>query len=178
MRDTESGQSRPVAPRGPAAEWQRGVDQSQLVRWWAGGLERLVPRRFRGAPLLFYPVICVNVLWGICFLFYRVSGLPVPAWDRLRPAPPLPTAAWDAVATIAAALGVAQALGTFMRARWGLAAAYALFACSAVLPWLPVVSAGVPSGADVILAFGLTIGEALLGGYYYRRRAWFQHSKE
>jgi hypothetical protein len=152
----------------------RGIDSSRLLRWWGGEIGRLFPARSRGAPPLFYLPIAVGLLWGGTFLVLRMGGLPGPAWLSIRPVPPLPSRIWDVVASAAAALGVAQAVGTLRRACWGLAAAYLWLGCLGALNWLPVASASSASWDEIAFRLVATTVDACLIVYYRNRRYWFR----
>jgi hypothetical protein len=140
-------------------------------------MHRILPRRFRGLPPLFYLMSSVGILWGAAFLFLRVSRQPIPAGMTLEPAPPLPNPILDVIATAMAAVGVAQGVGTLYRRRWGLAAAYASFVMDILWQWLVFELLPDYSPADTICnASALLVYTAILVAliiYYHNRRQWF-----
>jgi hypothetical protein len=131
------------------------------------------PQRFRGLPPLFYIPALAGIFWGIAFLFFRISGLPVPTGMELEPAPPLPNAVLDVVVILMAAAGVVQGVGTLYRKRWGLTAAYAWFALGTAFCWLALGSVDEPHPMAAVGVFLDTAVLLCFIVYYHNRRAWF-----
>ena len=153
-------------------KWNRGADSWLLIRLCAYHFERLFPRRWRGGPPLLYPIALASLLWGVGFLLLRMTGLDVSAWMRVYPAPPVPSATWDAIVTTAAILAVVQALGTLTRSRWGILAVYVWLALSAIIAWMPPPGGRSWNPADIV---GALLSDVVLGCilvYYHARRRW------
>ena len=164
-------------PPGQAPGWRTGVDSSWLVRWWAADAERLFPKRYRGAPPLFYPVMLVGLIWGTVYLFFRISGLSVPPWMTSDPVLQPPTPTDDIIVTASALLGLAQALGTLTRARLGIVAAYGWWVAVIAISWRLALSSPVRSPLQIGAAFVWSAMAICFMIYYHRRRSWFHGDK-
>ena len=154
----------------------QGVDGT----WWAyatsGWVQRVLPKRFRGLPPLFYLPALVGILWGATFLFFRLSRLPIPPGMVLQPTPPLPNVVLDATTILAAAVGILQGIGTLYRRKWGLTAAYAWFVLMILFSWLAFGTP--PNESQASLIDPLSVLANTAAGiafiiYYSNRSRWF-----
>ncbi len=161
----------------PAEEGMKpqGVDGA----WWAyltsGWVQRVLPKRFRGLPPLFYLPALVGTLWGATFLFFRICRLPIPT-GMIQPAPPLPNVALDVTTILMATLGILQGAGTLYRRKWGLPAAYAWFVLMILFCWLAFGTLQSESQAgltDLLVVLANTATGLAFIIYYRNRSGWF-----
>ncbi|UCC67379.1 MAG: hypothetical protein JSV79_09620 [Armatimonadota bacterium] len=162
----------------PAEEGMKpqGVDGT----WWAylfsGWAQRVLPKRFRGLPPLFYLPALGGILWGATFLFFRMSRLPIPTGMTLEPAPPLPNTALDVTTILMAALGILQGMGTLYRRQWGLTVVYAWFVLTILFGWLAFGTLRNESQAGpihLLVVLGNTVTGLAFIIYYRNRSGWF-----
>ncbi|UCC67626.1 MAG: hypothetical protein JSV79_10970 [Armatimonadota bacterium] len=129
----------------------------------------VLPQSYRNLPPLFYQFITAGVAFGVVALVASVTVLPIHAADS-------PSSLAQASLVVAPALGVLgilQAVGLLIRARWALWSLYAWLLAIAVAAWLylPHLS------SNPVWPILVTACLALSAYYFYKRRNWFRRSR-
>jgi hypothetical protein len=136
---------------------------------------KFLPRRWREMPPLFQLPVIAGGVWSLAFALFRISRFPIPAGMMISPSPYQPNATLLVAAWVVCMLGLAQAVGTLLRARWGLPMAYAWFLSVVASCW--IAFALLHSRETIIgelLAVVLnTLFFAAMRQYYHNRRDWF-----
>lgn len=151
-----------------------GVDGT-VFAWPFLMLEQWLPRRLRPMPPLFIAVAGTGLFWGVLLPICSIGGLPSAGGLNDQPLHGPFGTVLDILAFAAAAAGIVQSLGHWLRRPWGFTAAIVwLSLCGILSVVLQVAAAKEAGGPATLVAVVLSAGWfAALMVYYFRRRGWF-----
>lgn len=160
----------------PSEEGTRppGVDGT-VFAWPFLMLEQWLPRRLRPMPPFFIAVAGTGLLWGVLLPVCSTGGLPSAGGLNGRPLPAPFSTVLDVLAFAAAAAGLAQGLGHWVRRPWGFTAAVIWLSLCAILGVLLAVAAAEEEATGPAALVAVVLSAAWFAAlmiYYSHRRGW------